>query len=105
MKRGADTTNHLPRRLFAEFLGSAFLAAAVIGSGIAAAELSPNDVGLQLFENAAATAATEPPVRPYAPLPASSSATRTSTRRAMSSRVARTASSGRPAGSSRSQST
>ena len=47
----------LPRRLFAEFLGSAFLAAAVIGSGIAAANLSPGDVGLQLFENAAATAA------------------------------------------------
>jgi glycerol uptake facilitator-like aquaporin len=47
----------LARRLFAEFLGSAFLAAIVIGSGIAAAELSPNDVGLQLFENAAATAA------------------------------------------------
>jgi arsenate reductase len=47
----------LPRRLFAEFLGSAFLAATVIGSGIAAAQLSPNDVGLQLFENAAATAA------------------------------------------------
>jgi glycerol uptake facilitator-like aquaporin len=47
----------LPRRLIAEFLGSAFLAAAVIGSGIAAANLSPGDVGLQLFENAAATAA------------------------------------------------
>jgi len=47
----------LPRRLFAEFLGSAFLAAVVIGSGIAAAQLSPGDVGLQLFENAAATAA------------------------------------------------
>jgi glycerol uptake facilitator-like aquaporin len=47
----------LPRRLFAEFLGSAFLAATVIGSGIAAAELSPGDAGLQLFENAAATAA------------------------------------------------
>ena len=46
----------LPRRLFAEFLGSAFLAATVIGSGIAAAQLSPGDVGLQLFENAAATA-------------------------------------------------
>jgi arsenate reductase len=29
----------------------------VIGSGIAAAQLSPGDVGLQLFENAAATAA------------------------------------------------
>jgi glycerol uptake facilitator-like aquaporin len=47
----------LPRRLFAEFLGSAFLAAIVIGSGIAAANLSPGDIGLQLFENAAATAA------------------------------------------------
>lgn len=47
----------LSRRLLAEFLGSAFLAAAVIGSGIAAADLSPGDGGLQLFENAAATAA------------------------------------------------
>ena len=47
----------LSRRLLAEFLGSAFLAAAVIGSGIAAANLSPDDTGLQLFENAAATAA------------------------------------------------
>jgi arsenate reductase len=47
----------LHRRLFAEFLGSAFLTAAVIGSGIAASELSPGDTGLQLFENAAATAA------------------------------------------------
>ncbi len=47
----------LPRRLLAEFLGSAFLAATVIGSGIAAAQLSPSDTGLQLLENAAATAA------------------------------------------------
>ncbi len=47
----------LPRRLFAEFLGSAFLAAAVVGSGIAAAQLSPGDTGLQLLENAVATAA------------------------------------------------
>jgi glycerol uptake facilitator-like aquaporin len=46
----------LARRLLAEFLGSAFLAATVVGSGIAAAQLSPGDVGLQLFENAAATA-------------------------------------------------
>ena len=44
------------RRLLAEFLGSAFLAAIVIGSGIAAQKLSPGNVGLQLFENAAATA-------------------------------------------------
>ena len=47
----------LARRLFAELLGSAFLAALVIGSGIAAQHLSPGDTGLQLFENAAATAA------------------------------------------------
>jgi glycerol uptake facilitator-like aquaporin len=47
----------LGRRLLAELLGSAFLAALVIGSGIAAQTLSPGDVGLQLFENAAATAA------------------------------------------------
>jgi glycerol uptake facilitator-like aquaporin len=50
-------TPPLQRRLLAEFLGSAFLAAVVIGSGIAAANLSPGDTGLQLFENAAATAA------------------------------------------------
>jgi glycerol uptake facilitator-like aquaporin len=45
------------RRLAAEFAGSAFLAATVIGSGIAAATLSPGATGLELFENAAATAA------------------------------------------------
>ena len=45
------------RRLAAEFLGSAFLAAIVIGSGIAAQRLSPGDTGLELLENAAATAA------------------------------------------------
>jgi glycerol uptake facilitator-like aquaporin len=45
------------RRVLAEFLGSGFLAAIVIGSGIAAQHLSPGDTGLQLFENAAATAA------------------------------------------------
>jgi arsenate reductase len=50
-------TPPLARRLLAELLGSAFLAALVIGSGIAAQTLSPNDVGLELFENAAATAA------------------------------------------------
>jgi glycerol uptake facilitator-like aquaporin len=49
-------TPPLARRLLAEFLGSAFLAALVIGSGIAAQTLSPGDVGLELFENAAATA-------------------------------------------------
>jgi len=43
--------------LLAELLGAAFLAAVVIGSGIAAAQLSPGDVGLELLENATATAA------------------------------------------------
>jgi glycerol uptake facilitator-like aquaporin len=46
----------LPRRLLAEFLGSLLLSALVIGSGIAAQQLS-HDAGLQLLENAAATAA------------------------------------------------
>ena len=44
------------RRMVAEFLGSGLLATVVIGSGIAAQQLSPGDVGLQLLENAAATA-------------------------------------------------
>ncbi len=50
-------TPPLTRRLLAELLGSMLLAALVIGSGVAAQTLSPSDVGLQLFENAAATAA------------------------------------------------
>jgi arsenate reductase len=50
-------TAPLARRLLAEYLGSAFLAALVIGSGIAAQQLSPDDTGLALLENAAATAA------------------------------------------------
>ena len=45
------------RRLLAELLGSGFLAAIVIGSGIAAQHLSPGATGLELLENAAATAA------------------------------------------------
>jgi arsenate reductase len=45
------------RRLAAEFLGSGFLAAIVIGSGIAAQHLSPGATGLELLENATATAA------------------------------------------------
>jgi glycerol uptake facilitator-like aquaporin len=50
------TGSSLWRRLLAEFLGSAFLAAVVVGSGIAAQRLSPGDTGLELLENAAATA-------------------------------------------------
>jgi glycerol uptake facilitator-like aquaporin len=51
------TSAALWRRLTAEFAGSALLTAVVIGSGIAAQRLSPGDVGLELLENAAATAA------------------------------------------------
>lgn len=46
----------LARRLLAEFLGTALLVTMVVGSGIAAQRLSPNDVGLQLLENSTATA-------------------------------------------------
>ena len=46
----------LSRRLVAEALGTGLLIVAVIGSGIMASRLSPSDVGLQLLENAAATA-------------------------------------------------
>ena len=45
----------LPRRLLAEFVGTALLVAVVVGSGIAAAQLSTDDVGLQLLENSTAT--------------------------------------------------
>ncbi len=56
---GAVSSAPVPlwRRLVAEFAGSAFLAAAVVGSGIAAQRLSPGETGLELLENAAATAA------------------------------------------------
>ena len=47
----------LLRRAAAELLGTAFLVAAVVGSGIAASRLSPHDVGLQLLENSLITGA------------------------------------------------
>jgi len=47
----------LSRRLAAEAFGTGMLVVAVIGSGIMASRLSTGDVGLQLLENAAATAA------------------------------------------------
>jgi arsenate reductase len=50
---GPDAT----RRAVAEFLGTGLLVAVVVGSGTAAQRLSPGDVGLQLLENSAATAA------------------------------------------------
>ena len=46
----------LGRRLAAEALGTGLLIVAIIGSGIMASRLSPDDIGLQLLENAAATA-------------------------------------------------
>jgi glycerol uptake facilitator-like aquaporin len=50
------STFTLPRRLLAEFLGTGLLVTVVVGSGIAAAQLSSHDVGLQLLENSTATA-------------------------------------------------
>jgi glycerol uptake facilitator-like aquaporin len=47
----------LARKAVAEALGSAFLVAIVVGSGIYAQRLSPHDVGLQLLENSTATGA------------------------------------------------
>lgn len=44
------------RRLLAELVGTGLLVTVVVGSGIAAARLSPQDVGLQLLENALSTA-------------------------------------------------
>lgn len=47
----------LPRRLLAEFVGTALLLAAVVGSGIMGAMLSPGNAGVALLANAGATAA------------------------------------------------
>ncbi len=47
----------LRQKAAAELLGTAFLVATVIGSGIAASRLSPGNVGLQLLENSLATGA------------------------------------------------
>ncbi|TMD99360.1 MAG: aquaporin family protein [Chloroflexi bacterium] len=45
------------RRATAEFIGTALLLIAVVGSGIAAQRLSPHDTGIELLENALATGA------------------------------------------------
>jgi glycerol uptake facilitator-like aquaporin len=47
----------LLRRASAEAVGTALLVAVVVGSGIAAQRMSPNDTGLELLENALATGA------------------------------------------------
>src|ERR671913_1047118 len=51
------TSNQPPlwRRAVAEVLGTSLLVMIVVGSGIAAQQLSPNDVGLQLLQNSTAT--------------------------------------------------
>jgi glycerol uptake facilitator-like aquaporin len=46
----------LARRLLSELLGTGLLVTVVVGSGVAATRLSPDDVGLQLFYNSTATA-------------------------------------------------
>jgi glycerol uptake facilitator-like aquaporin len=45
----------LGRRLLAEAIGTGMLVTVVVGSGIAATNLTPDDVGLQLFYNSTAT--------------------------------------------------
>jgi len=47
----------LARRAGAELVGTAFLVIAIVGSGIMASRLSPDDVGLQLLQNSVATGA------------------------------------------------
>ncbi|CAH0198225.1 MULTISPECIES: aquaporin [unclassified Arthrobacter] len=51
------TSNQPPlwRRAVAELLGTCLLVSIVVGSGIAAQQLSPGDVGLQLLQNSTAT--------------------------------------------------
>lgn len=51
----APARDVLWRRLVAEFLGTGLLVAVVVGSGIAAQQLSPDDVGIELLENSTAT--------------------------------------------------
>lgn len=51
-----EVTPTLARRLFAEFLGTGLLVTVIVGSGIAAQQLSPGETGLQLLENSTATA-------------------------------------------------
>lgn len=58
MRQAGGMTSPQPplwRRAVAELLGTALLVAVVVGSGIAAQQLSPNDVGLQLLQNSTAT--------------------------------------------------
>src|ERR1700688_5151394 len=49
--------NSLPRRLVAEFIGTAFLVAAVVGSGVMAERLANGNLALALLANTIATGA------------------------------------------------
>jgi glycerol uptake facilitator-like aquaporin len=51
-----EASPEFARRLFAEFLGTGLLVTVIVGSGIAAQQLSPSETGLQLLENSTATA-------------------------------------------------
>src|SRR5687768_13737978 len=55
LSQDAFVSPPLSRRLAAELIGTALLVAVVVGSGIAAQNLSPGDTGLQLLENSTAT--------------------------------------------------
>ena len=55
MTPSSSTPPDLARRLLAELVGTAALVAIVVGSGIAAQQLSPGQVGLQLLENSTTT--------------------------------------------------
>jgi glycerol uptake facilitator-like aquaporin len=57
VSKPAPEARLLARKVLAEFVGTAFLVAAVVGSGIAATRLSPGDKGLELLENSLVTGA------------------------------------------------
>jgi len=57
MKSTPKSTSTLSTRVVAEFLGTAFLVAAVVGSGIMAERLCGGNVGLALLANTVATGA------------------------------------------------
>lgn len=57
MTQAPPPSRPLRSQAAAELVGTAFLVAAVVGSGIMASRLSPGDVGLQLLQNSLATGA------------------------------------------------
>src|SRR5688572_7389115 len=57
MREGHQVSSALGRKITAEAVGTGLLVAVVVGSGIFAERLSPDDPGLQLLESSIATAA------------------------------------------------